>query len=265
MGFDTTTSAWTRLAAGPDSGLVLAFDFDMTSRGEAGFRDLVALMPGPVAMWHNVRPPNDLACDAYMSWWAEELEAADAEVAAVLGFCSGCGFAAEIAGRLGLRGRRPHLVLLDPGRPDRATLEKDFAAAISGLTPLTAHERARATAELASELTRFQHDFAAVAARTRDAYRTASRTAFDRVGVDPDVGAELVAVFDGYTRYLQAAQALPARPGWSPATTVTSARRTASPDFGGPHISTSFARRDLLRTPDIARLVSEVIQTGRGR
>ncbi|MGW1738269.1 hypothetical protein ACWCPQ_05610 [Nocardia sp. NPDC001965] len=259
---------FTELTRGTGELLVVAVDFDLTSRDEAGFRDLAQLLPAAVTVWLTAQPPATVTAtvsgEAYAVWWADRLAAAGADVGAILGYCAGGVFASALADEVARRqGHRPATVLLNPGRPTSGSVLRDIRNSLSALTSLTVAERDDLIDQADVLLRQWPQDVAGTLDRVLTLYREAAYTAFERVGIAPDVGAELIDVFASYTAYLRAASALAARPQWSAATTLSSVDDDADPDFTAHRVPTAVPRRDLLRSPEIAHLVTTAIRPGR--
>ncbi|MFE6862404.1 hypothetical protein [Nocardia sp. NPDC057668] len=256
---------WRPLVDG-DEWTVLALDCELSARPIAGFPDFAPLLPVGCSLWQGVHPPvtadGSASAEAYLRWWSFD-PPSPPPVTAVLGFCSGSVFAAALANRIADRqGTRPSLILLDPGRPDRMSLEHDFRRAVIALATLSEQEHGALTARVTSELDRWGGDFGGMVDSVVAAYEWASRVAFERAGIDLSAGAELVSVFDSYTRYLRAAQSLATRPEWSPAITILSADRDPLADITGTVIRTGVRRDDLLRSREIAGLFRDILLGG---
>ncbi|WP_433621092.1 hypothetical protein [Nocardia sp. CA-120079] len=257
---------------GPGTGefLVVAVDFDLSSRGEAGFRELAAQLPEPVTVWLTAQPPASVADTAsgaaYTAWWWDRLAGAGAEIDAVLGYCAGSVFASALADEVARQqGPRPATVLFNPGRPTKDSVFRDMSTTLTALSPLSAAERDDLIGEANSLLREWPRDIPDILDRLLALYRDAAHDAFERVGIAPDVGAELIDVFASYTAYLRAASTMAPQPQWSSATAVLSVEDDGEPGFTAHRIPTAIGRRDLLRTPEVARLVLNAMRPeGRG-
>lgn len=260
----STSPGWTRLGAGPSGRLVLAVDFDGTGRQEATFRELVRLLPDGLGLdvWHAVPPrdPGDLTPDSYLRWWLETPEREARKVEAVFGYCAGSVFACALADVLETRqGRRPAVVLFNPGPPSVATVSRDLGGAIRGMEALTGEERDalhRRVAELREE---HGEDFEKVGKRFAELYREASKVVFERWEVDEDVGEELTGLFRAYVAYLAAARALVPAESWGSAASLTAAEQRGS-GFTDHEVVFDLPRGELLRSPDVASAVGGLLQ-----
>lgn len=253
------------LEPGANEYLVVAVDFDLTSRGEAGFRDLATLLPEPVTVWLTAQPPASVADTAsgaaYTAWWWDRLAASGAQIDAVLGYCAGSVFACALADEVARRqGRRPATVVFNPGRPTRDSVFRDMRSTLTSLSSLSAAERDDLIGAASALLEEWPRDIPSILDRLLALYRDAASDAFERVGIAPDVGAELIDVFASYTAYLRAASSIAPHPHWSSATAVISVEDDGEPGFTAQRIPTAIGRRDLLRTPQVARLVLNAMQ-----
>ncbi|WP_433734135.1 hypothetical protein ACQP0C_18540 [Nocardia sp. CA-129566] len=253
------------LEPGASEYLVVAVDFDLTSRGEAGFRDLATLLPEPVTVWLTAQPPASIADTAsgavYTAWWWDRLAASGARIDAILGYCAGSVFACALADEVARQhGRRPATIVFNPGRPTRGSVFRDMRTTLTSLSSLSAAERDDLIGQASALLQQWPRDVPGILDRLLALYRDAAGDAFERVGIAPDVSAELIDVFASYTAYLRAASTMAPHPQWSSATAVISVEDDGEPDFTAHRIPTEISRRDLLRTPQVARLVLNAMQ-----
>jgi hypothetical protein len=219
----------------------------------------VGLFPQPVTVWHAVQPPPAVgvttgATDVdYIDWWTAGLVSHDTKVSAVLGFCAGGVFASALADAHADRlGYRPMTLLLNPGRPSRVSVERDFRGAVASLSPLTAEEKASAVCDSEAITAAWGDNPGAVFDQLGELYGRVCRQACERAEIAADVADELVAVFGSYTVYLRHALALAPSPTWGQATGVLSVDAESDPLFRLPLIATTSTRRDLLRNQDVA-------------
>ncbi|WP_067889952.1 hypothetical protein [Actinomadura chibensis] len=268
MNPDTDIPAWTRIGApGAGGAVVLAVDFDGSGRREATFRDLVRLLPDVPEVWQAVPPPDEhlpgTPPEHYLEWWLGLPGGDGADVRAVLGYCAGGVFASALADAIAARrGDRPPVILFNPGEPTVDTLDRDFTGIVEGMTILADDERAdlrerarRARAEAGS-------DFDALSARYVALYLESSAVAFERFGIDAEVGEQLTRLFQSYVRYLAAARALGYRPGWAGAAALT-AREQAGSGFTAAETVFELSRAELLRSPEVAAAARELITGAR--
>ncbi|MFI5780653.1 hypothetical protein [Nocardia sp. NPDC051570] len=251
---------WRQLSVGEGESVVLAVDFEQTSRVEAGFRDLIARFPEPLTVWQAVQPPSGSSAEDYIAWWSTELDSEDANVVAVMGYCAGSVFASAVADEIERRrGLRPLTVVFNPGRPSKDSVDRDFRAIIGSLSPLSADERAEVIDTANDILRRWDRDPGTTIDRLLALYRAQTGIAFERAGVAADVGQELVDVFRSYTAYLRAAHQITPRSSWSVATAVCSIEGDGEPGFAEWTIPIATSRQDLLRSETVARTVFELL------
>ncbi|MEV6139117.1 hypothetical protein AB0L63_24250 [Nocardia sp. NPDC051990] len=259
-GKSSTPPGWRRIGYSAGDFVVLAIDFELTSRVEAGFRDLIALFPEPLTVWQAVQPPAGSPTGDYISWWSNRLDTANADIVAVMGYCAGSIFASAMADEIErLRGRRPRTVVFNPGRPSRDSVDRDFRAVIGSLSPLSIAERAEVIDQAEAILTDWDRDVGAALDRLLALYCAQAGIAFDRAGVAADVGQQLVDVFRSYTAYLRAAHLITPRSSWSAATAVCSVEGDGEPGFAERTIPIMERRQDLLRSATAAQTVFELL------
>lgn len=255
----TATQGWDRLGGDHRGALVLAVDFDGSTRQEATFRDLARLLPDGLDVWHAVPPTADTRhAGQYLAWWLETLPRPGERVSAVLGYCAGGVYAAALADAVELRqGERPEVVLFNPGAPNATTLTRDLFGALGAMTVLEDDEQQRFRRRAEEIVEQCGGEFAALADGFHTVYAAASRIAFERWGIEGEVGDELTALFRGYTRYLTAALRLERRPRWTDALSLNS--RDHEGGFTGRETSFDVSRADLLRSPAVAAAVTATL------
>ncbi|MDH6144766.1 hypothetical protein P3T35_006815 [Kitasatospora sp. GP30] len=255
----SASQGWDRLGGGGQGALVLAVDFDGSTRQEATFRDLARLLPDRLDVWHAVPPTADLEhADQYLAWWLETLPRSGERVSAVLGYCAGGVYAAALSDAIELRQEvRPEVVLFNPGSPNTATLSRDLFGALGSMTALNEDERQRFRQRAEEIVEHCAGDFAALADEFCAVYVDASRIAFERWGIEGEVGDELMGLFRAYTRYLSAARQLERRPRWVDALSLNSADHEGG--FTGRETSFDSSRADLLRSPAVAAAVTATL------
>ena len=77
------------------------------------------------------------------------------------------------------------------------------------------------------------------------------------IGLKADFRADLVASFGALMRYLVAAGEVPLSQGWASATAILSRTPICEPTGVNREVRTTAAHADLLRSTEVARLVSE--------
>ncbi|MFD3794955.1 hypothetical protein [Streptomyces californicus] len=259
---------WSRIRTGDASGVVLAVDFYGTGRQEATFRHLCDLLPDPAEVWHAVPPTPEGNWSAatgtsHLRPWTDGLDTvlAGRPVLALVGYCAGSVFASALADALTTReGRRPQVVLFNPGAPAVATLTRDFRSLIDGMDVLTDEERAGLLAEMtAIKRAHAPNALIPVAEQYAALYRKGCDLLCERLGVDASLGAELTAVLHSYLAYLTAALDVPPAPQWRTATSLTS-REHRGADFTDTEHCFDVARADLLNSPQVAAALAALLR-----
>ncbi|MFE5587736.1 hypothetical protein [Kitasatospora sp. NPDC056531] len=255
----SASQGWDRLVRGRQGALVLAVDFDGSTRQEATFRDLARLLPDQLDVWHAVPPTADAEhADEYLAWWLESLPRPGERVSAVLGYCAGGVYAAALADAIELRQEvRPEVVLFNPGAPNTTTLSRDLFGALGSMTVLDEDEQQRFRRRAERIVEQHTGGFAALAEEFATVYVDACRVAFERWGIEGEVGDELMGLFRAYARYLSAARRLERRPRWADALSLNSADHVGG--FTGRETSFDSSRADLLRSPTVAAAVTAAL------
>lgn len=254
---------WTRISSGRPGPAFLAIDFDLTSRRDAGFRDLVKLFPEPLNVFQTAQPSESfrkfLPVSRYLDWWHADPSISSAGIGGILGYCAGATFVPAMADEIEYRqGTRPMAILFNPGKPDLATLIRDFRMAVTALSPLTPTEQEMAWRE-AEFLTGHEEEFRVAADHIMLLYSKFSQIAFARLGIDNDVGESLAGVFRSYLSYLCAARELEYQPGCPAATALHSAEWNHDAELTPRARPFPVSRDDLLRTPAVAELTFDML------
>lgn len=268
-------AAWRRVSpgGGADDSLILAVDFAASGRPEATFSDLAAGLGSSRSVWESVQPPpgspGALHAEDYLLHWAGEIQASGRPVSAVLGFCAGSTFAAELAVRVGhWQGNAPQLLVFDPESPTALTLYYQFRKVVETLSGILgeeaaakivsagadAHERLDQVTPLAQELVRI--------------FTEAGNEACMAAGLDEEFAEELVGTYRSFVTYLVAAAEIDFRSRWNSAVAFSSATVTSGLNPLAPAERSALVRREvrfpvdhagLLRDPDVAYAVSQLL------
>jgi hypothetical protein len=273
---ESGAGAWRTLVDGDgddSAGIALAVDYDTTGRQEARFADLVANLSTGLGVWETVPPDPgadfSLSGDDYIDHWVGAVEAKSPNVRAVLGFCGGAVYAANIAERLrATQNTEPLLVLIDPELSTSQTLMWQFHKVIGFLSSvITAEEVAEARAigqrvheeitdigKLKDELIRLMREF--------------GEPALIRAGLDGPRREELFQVFNTFLCYLAAASEIDPREEWRSAVTFSStsplsglnAMRASGLEVAvGREITIEVDHATMLADKDLAAAVSDVL------
>ncbi len=254
-------AGWERLSNGSGQGIVLAVDFEAVGRPEACFSDLVTILDPPREVWAVTQPAagQDMpaSADAYLRYWSGGLREGGWEISAVLGYCAGAVFAAALAEQIAQWQATPVAVLLDPEPPTGATLRKQFGHAMRGLAASGAQ-----LGWVRESLGRLgdSPDLSWLAAELSSLYKQASEPVFFRIGLGPEMQADLLASFRSLMSYLVAAASAGAGERWASATAIVSAVPICEPDGVVCQIRTGVDHADLLRSPVVAGLVSKLLE-----
>ena len=253
-------NAWKILGLGPDPGLVLTVDFSNTGRPLAGFRDLMPRLDPPVTAWETLPPTaGQVGTTDYVDWWLAEIRHSGRSVRAVLGYCAGAVFAAEMAEHIAIWQDAPLLVLLDPELPNTPGLCRDFHIAGDAMAAILSPEELREfhNAGLQVQAT-FGDNLTVVGAALGEIFTAAIATAAKRLDLDDEIRDELAGVFGSLVGYLEAATHFDPRPIWSKSIVIHSAGLGGAAR-AGHGIMIDVNHRDLLRHDATARALSDVL------
>lgn len=255
-------NAWKILSNGAE--LVLAVDFSNTGRLQAGFHDLVPRLEPAHTVWETLPPAAGTDSGAYVEWWLGEVRAAGRPVHAVLGYCAGAVFAAEMAERIATWQDAPLLVLLDPELPKTVGLYRDFHTAGDSMTALLSPDELREFHEAGWRVQeKFgDDDITAVGPALGEIFTAAVATAAERLELDDELRDELAGVFGSLIGYLTAAGRFDPREVWARSTAITSAE-LGSGAVAGREIQFPVKHDDLLRHDEAARALSELLSGDR--
>lgn len=255
---------WERLSNGSGKGIVLALDFEAVGRPEACFSDIATILDPPREIWAAALPPGGpdapVTADAYLEYWSDGLRESGREVCAVLGFCAGAVFAAALAERIAQWQAAPVPVLLDPELPTGTTLLKQFDNAMRGLAAVATESELSGMNEALGRLDGAE-DLSYLAAELSSLYQQASGPVFSRIGLNPDLQADMVTSFRSLMSYLVAASDVRAGEGWASGTAIVSAVPIWEPAGVARQIRTHVDHAELLRSPFVAMLVSALLES----
>ncbi|WP_043268385.1 hypothetical protein [Streptomyces sp. CT34] len=257
------TSAWRplRSADGTDT-LVLAVDYALTGRPEATFSDLTSVLPASWAVWETRQPDTGRPdAEGYLGYWLSDPALSGTRVDAVLGYCTGGVFAAELAERLSAATGDPVPVLLfDPEPPLVDGLATDARSALSGLGSMLTAEQLRNALDRLDKSVAEAADVPGLAGELRDIYAAAARTACRSAGLGEDIADQLTSAFVRYLQYSSAASRLFAEPAWRRATVVSSAEPTRWADRGADRVDCPVPHARLLASACAADAVAGAVE-----
>ncbi|MEH1014244.1 hypothetical protein V6U90_14170 [Micromonospora sp. CPCC 206060] len=202
-------NSWVVYSDGKSDSIVIGIDFPITGRGEAGFVDLAPLIGDGFGLWETM-PSMDLTGEvsgaAYVGDWLAELKRSGKHIRGILSFCAGAAFVPAIA-----RGIRewqqdiPTIILVDPEIPVPMTLHMQFQRALERFAPLLSEPERQSAFGTADRLYQENsHDITALQAAISTVFQEIGHIGFERAGIDPRHGAELLVAFDAFARYLVA-------------------------------------------------------------
>jgi hypothetical protein len=124
---------------------------------------------------------------------------------------------------------------------------------------LSAEERA---GERAPVVAAIDGDLAPVGVALAEAYRTRGEVACARIGLKDSYRDDLIGSFRSLMSYLVAAGGVDPTNGWASATAIMSANPASEPPGLANRIRLDLAHADLLRSPEVAQIVTTLL--GRG-
>ena len=248
---------WRKLSdQGPD--LVPCLDFP-GGRATAGFAELAEGVPVDVCFLHfRLASVGPLA--ACVDRWVAELTATGRPVRAVLGFCVGAALATRLADAIAATGPPPLVVLFDAVSTTGSSLASQFTSALESYAKyLTAGELADAHGLSEQLVATYPDDLPRIAAALTDRYDRLIRAVAGRLSVHEFLRQELTSAFTAYMDYLL----LASEGGFDMRTTtplfLTSADHEP-PVEGACTLALDFGHDDLLREPEVHKLVADLIR-----
>lgn len=259
------TESWDIINDSGEGDVILAVDYSVNGRREAGFRDLSANLGPGTTIWETLAPPvgdeAGMTGDEYLARWLDEVRASGRRVGAVLGYCASSAFASAIAdGVAQWQEEAPRAVLFDPTPSTAWTiLHFGFFKVIESLSvSLSEQEIIEVQKSGWEAAARNGEDLEAFRTEIVDIYRQVGDKAFERIGLTPDLGEQLVAWFRGYVSYLIAASEFTGRFDLSTTTVVCSSALEESPGEVLAELRFDVDHSDLLRSPEVAKAVAEI-------
>ncbi|MGW6498934.1 hypothetical protein [Nonomuraea angiospora] len=224
----TLVTTWTTIKASNSAELVLCIDFTETGRAEAGFPELVANIDYDATFWH-VRPPAvapgcGIDGAAYVRSWVEPIKESGRKVHAVMGYCVGAVYAAELVDRLAeLQGSAPELILFDPEPTSLENVYFQFGKVFGILSSILNEEDVTQIRETMDTMLQVEGiTVEGYAAQLYATFREVGHRAFERAGFDPEYSEEMWETFSAFLAFLTYADHLDPWEGWLRATAVSS-------------------------------------------
>jgi hypothetical protein len=257
--------SWSILGDEKSSGVVLTVDFPTTGRVQASFRELVPLVASEQEFWESTPPQRDalpgMTGADYADRWAQDAIDSTREIRAVLGYCVGSVFAAEVAERIAAhQGSAPRVILFDPETPTTYGLLNDFSNGITGMQLFLTPEEAEAYIREGHAYQQAHADeYATFSSGIKEIFNRAAGHLAERLGVDEYLQDELKETFASFVNYLSAAHELDPRAAWGSALAIGSDQPSGGSRYVGSLVSFDVPHIDLLRTGDVAAKVRELV------
>jgi hypothetical protein len=237
--------------------LVLCLDFP-GGRAAAGFAELAAGAPVDASFLHIGQASADPLA-VCVDRWVAELTTTGRPVRAVLGFCAGAALATCLADAIAANGPPPTVVLFDAVSTTGDSLAGGFMSALeSSARHLTADELADARALSEQLVAEYPDDLPRIAASLTDRYDRLMRAVADRLSLPGFLLRELTGGFTAYLDYL-----LLAGEGRFDMRTTTPVFLNSAghepPVEGARTITLDIAHDDLLREPEVHKLVADLL------
>lgn len=266
-------NAWSVIAAPTSNSLILCVDFPSAGRREADFAELAEKM-GPAwsghGLLHTTPAPvrlSDLAAGAsYTDHWMQARDWGKYEVVAVVGYCVGAVFAAQIAEDLARhQATPPKAVLFDPQVADLQLIESELHKMIAQAGPVLTTEEAEQGRKRAAEIVGTPSiSMADATVQIVALYRDMVSAAFQRIGLAESRKEEVVLLFESYLTWFAAAYRIDPSRVWSEALSLTSTDYAELEKSGvtmvanarkmlGRHIPLDTTHADLLRDDSTVR------------
>ncbi|MBP2056066.1 hypothetical protein J2Z21_009083 [Streptomyces griseochromogenes] len=223
--------SWSVISTPKSNRIILAVDFPAAGRREAGFGDLAAkvgpawsdygfLQTTPPSVRLSERPSGDF----YTEHWIRGGEWEKYEVVAVLGYCVGSVYAAELAQRLTRwQSTEPKVILFDPQLTDSQLLAMEMHKMIGMAGPLFSDEEAeRARQSATAIIETHAGGLVDAAIEIVGLYREMATIAFKRLGLADSRRDEVVLLFESYMTWLSAAAQVDPSTVWRRSTAITS-------------------------------------------
>ncbi|WP_327585118.1 hypothetical protein OHA25_57090 [Nonomuraea sp. NBC_00507] len=269
-------TTWTKLHESHSStDLVLCVDFTETGRIEAGFPDLVKRLAYDATYWHvappAVAPDSGIGGAAYVRSWLEPVKESGMTVRAVMGYCVGAVYAAELVDALAeLQDAPPELIVFDPEPTSLENVYFQFDKVFSVLSTILSAEDIALTRETMDRVAEEEGiTVEQYASRLFHTFRDVGHNAFIRAGLDQEYAEEMWATFSAFLSYLTYADLIDPWDGWRRGTALSSSnpnnglnRLRAGTDavLVAKELCFEEGHDELLRSDEVARAVTELLE-----
>ncbi|MEU9993617.1 hypothetical protein AB0E10_44180 [Streptomyces sp. NPDC048045] len=213
-----------------------------------------------------LRPSEHPAGDFYTEYWTRDGDWEKYEVVAVLGYCLGGVYAAEIAQRLTRwQTTEPKVILFDGQVTDIQLLAAEINKMVGLAGPVFSEEEGKRARRRAAEIVETPSiGIADAAVEIVGLYREIATTAFQRIGLADARRDEVVQLFETYMAWLSAAVDIDPGQIWKRSLAITSADYATLEKNGavtavkatemlGRRISLDVSHADLLRADSTVR------------
>lgn len=268
-------SSW-RVVRGPEAdrdAVVLAVNYQITGRPDAGFDDLVPLLNAGYQVWETVPPPpgteTEMSGKDYISRWVSDIYESGRRVRYILGNCAGSAYAPALAAKVvEHQDAEPQIILFDPELPSSLTLYWQYHSVIAASAALLRPEEIE-TAHAAGQAAMAEHaEMGSYAAELVRLFRLTGGAAFDRIGLDAVRKEGLVGLFASYLSYLVGASDVIVDDGWRKAVAISSntphsglnrVPEAERSQWVGREVRVDVDHENLLRSAEVARAISEML------
>ncbi|GAA4443875.1 hypothetical protein GCM10023170_020760 [Phytohabitans houttuyneae] len=252
-------AGWRPLRAGAGSEAVLGVDFTQARvRAQAGFAQLVPMLPEPYPVWGTVEEGWQLPGDpaARLSGWLAASE--DLRARAVLGYCAGAPLACALARHLADRTGAPvDVVLFDPSVAGPLTLYYQFDAALGSLAAVLAEAEVAAAREAALRDAEAAGDLDALAATLAGRYTALAGPACASQGVPASIADQMCTRLATHLGYFALSAA--AELAYPPETLIVLSAEHDPPPLGGRVLRLPVGQNALLGDPAAAAAVGGLL------
>jgi len=271
-------ASWIAHTAGRTNSVAIAVDYPMTGRGEAGFAEFAPLLGEELGVWETspavLAGPGPVTGAEYVDSWLRDLREAGTPVRAIFSFCAGAGYVAALdRGIRTWQEQPPQLILFDPELPVALTLHWQFRRVLARFAMFLSEAELQAVTDDADRAyQRNPEDIAALHTEIDRIYYEFGAVCIERAGLDPRHGAELLAAFDSFARYLVGGAQVQGAAGPGAITDRIIAISSNTPTNGlnlvpeeqraalvGKEIRLDIPHPQLLAHPDVARTVNQLL------
>ncbi|MCD9140478.1 hypothetical protein [Streptomyces albireticuli] len=211
---------WRVHRSGTSGEVVLAVDFPMTGRSEAGFAELAQLLDPSLAVWETLPPPVGEGAPAtgaeFVGQWLADVRESGLVVRGLLSFCAGAAYLGELSdGIARWQDEAPAIVMIDPEVPAPITLKSHFLRALEQFAVMYPQERATRMREDARALCdELGHDIDLLLPAVTGMFREVGLESFAHIDIDPRHGSGLLDAFDAFAKYVVGGTQLDATRCW---------------------------------------------------